>query len=229
MKLKAQHIEHHDFSRLARLPDVTRELEIEPKKLAFLIIDVENDFLSEGGMFHDRGVDVSAARQVIEPIKKVSAACRKAGAKVIYTRQSFRTDFCDMGRIWDETLPHEKPVGYLIKDTWRTAFVEELSPQDGDIIIEDKHLYSAFYQTDLEHILRALGIEVIMFAGMCTSICVESTLRDAFFRQFRCILLSDCAWDRWPDIRAHSEKLVKIHFGYVTSSEEVLKALGSMA
>ncbi len=225
MKLKAQFIKK-DWSRL---PEATRELEIEPKKLAFLIIDVENDFLSEGGMFHALGADMSAARQIIEPIKKVSAACRKAGAKVIYTRQCFRPDFCDMGGVWDETLPDEKRVGYLIKDTWRTAFVEELSPQNGDIIIEDKHLYSAFYQTDLEHILRALGIEVIMFAGMTTGVCVESTLRDAFFRQFRCILLSDCAWEKSPDLQAASEKVVKINFGYVTSSEEVLKGLGSIA
>ncbi len=238
MKLKVQFIEH-DFSRL---PEATKELEIEPKKLALIIIDMENDFISEEGMFRAKGVDVSAARQVIEPIKKVSAACRDAGVRVIYTRHTHRPDLCDMGRAWAEVYrtrapisvgskvgPKDKKVGYLIKDTWNTEIIEELSPQDNDIIIEGKRTHSAFYHTDLEHILRALGIEVIMFTGLTTSICVESTLRDAFHREFSCIMLSDCTWEKAPDLQAASEKLVKIHFGYVTSSEEVLKGLGSIA
>jgi ureidoacrylate peracid hydrolase len=68
-----------------------------------------------------------------------------------------------------------------------------------------------------------------MFAGLTTSICVESPLRAAFHREFSCILLSDCTWEKAPDLQAASEKLVKIHFGYVTSSAEVLQGLGRSA
>lgn len=236
MRLKAQYIKH-DFSRL---PEATTNLEVDPKKLAFMIIDMQNDFLSEDGMFQAKNADVSAARKIVDPIRKVAVACRKAGVKVIYTRHTFSPDLRDMGRAWSEVYlrtrapigpgskvgPKGKKIGYLIRDTWNADIIEELSPQEGDIIIDGKRTHTAFYHTDLEHVLKILGIERIMFAGLTTSICVESTLRDAFHSEYSCILLSDCTWEKSPDLQAASEKLVKIHFGYVTSSEEVLAALG---
>jgi ureidoacrylate peracid hydrolase len=239
IKFKVNYIKH-DFTQL---PEAMAELEIEPKKLAFLIIDMQNDFLSEQGMFAAKNADVSVARRTIEPTRKLAAACRQSGIRVIYSRHNFRPDLSDMGRAWAEVYlrtrapigpgsrvgPEGKRVGYLIRDTWNADIVEELSPQEGDIVIDSKRTHTAFYHTDLEHILRNLGIEVIMFAGLTTSICVESTLRDAFHREFSCILLSDCTWEKAPDLQAASEKLVKIHFGYVTSSAEVLQGLGRSA
>ncbi len=239
MRIKVQYIEH-DYSKL---PEATTELEVKPEKLAFIIVDMQNDFVRDEGMFKAKGVDVTAARRIIEPSANVAAACRKAGVKVFYTTCSFRPDLCDMGRAWAEVYrrrrapigpgskvgPKDKKVGYLIRDTWNTEIIDELPPQEGDIIIEHKHNHTSFYHTDQEHILRNLGIEVIMFSGLTTSVCVESTLRDAFHSEFICILLSDCCWEKSPDLQAATEKIVKIHFGYVTSSKEVLRGLSAVA
>lgn len=239
IRFKANYIQH-DFTNL---PEATTELEFEPRKLVFIIIDMQNDFLSEQGMFEAKNADVSAARKIIEPTRKLAVACRRAGVRVIYSRHNFRPDLSDMGRAWAEVYlrtrssigpgskvgPEGKRVGYLIRDTWNAEIVEELAPEEGDIVIDSKRTHTAFYHTDLEHILRNLGIEVVIFAGLTTSVCVESSLRDAFHREFSCIMLSDCTWEKSPDLQAASEKLVKIHFGYVTSSTEVLQGLSSTA
>lgn len=235
MKIKVQYIEH-DY---ARLPEATKELEIRPEKLAFVIIDCQNDFLHEKGMFATKGADVPAARLMIEPTRKVADACRKAGVRVFYTMHTFRPELVDMGKAWAEVYlrtraaigpgdavgPFGEKVGYLVEDRWNTQIVDELSPQNGDIVIDRKHTHSAFYYTDLDFILKNLGIELIMFAGISTGVCVGSSLRDAFSSQFVGILLSDCCWEFTPELQAATEKFVKLHFGYVTTSKEVLKGL----
>jgi ureidoacrylate peracid hydrolase len=89
------------------------------------------------------------------------------------------------------TGPDKQPSRRFIKDTWNTEIVNELTPQPSDIIII-KHRFSRFYGTDLDVILRGLEIKYLVFTGCTTSVCVESTLRDAMFRDYRCLLLADC-------------------------------------
>ncbi len=238
MKLTARYIEH-DYSKF---PIVTTELELDPKKLAFLIMDDQNDFLSPQRFLDGKHVNIPESRKIIQPTKRVADACRKAGVQVIYTVHVYRPELTDVGRQWRKVHlerpgsigpgtkvgPPGQKLGSLIKGTWNSAIVDELTPQSGDIIIDNKHQYSGFFQTDLELILRTLGIETVMFGGVTTSICVESTLRDAYFRDFGCIMISDCTCDRAPDLKAAAEKCVMINFGTVTTSEEVLKALAAV-
>ncbi len=236
MKLTAQYIAR-DY---AKFPMVTTELNLDPKKLTFLIVDAQNDFLSTQGFFAGMHANMTECRKMIPPTKRVVEACRKAGVQVIYTTHVYRPSLCDVGKQWRKIKmdrpgigpgtkigPPGQKLGSLIKGTWNTAIVDELTPQDSDIIIDDKHQHSGFYQTDLEHILHTLDIETIMFAGVTTSICVESTVRDAYFRDFGCIMLSDCTCDILPEYKSVSERLVMTNFGTVTSSEEVIKALAA--
>ncbi len=247
MKLTARYMGPQEFTRA---PIMTTELELDPKKLAFLIVDDQNDFLCPGGFFDGYHANIPEARKIIPPTKRVADACRKAGVQVIYTLHAYRPDFSDVGPHRKKALlersgqigPGAKvgppgqltieskadPTRFRIKGTWEAAIVDELTPQPGDIVIDDKHQYSGFFQTDLELILRTLGIETIMFGGMTSAICVESTLRDAHFRGFGCIVISDCEWGYYPEIQDASEKLVMVHFGTVTTSEEVLKALATV-
>jgi ureidoacrylate peracid hydrolase len=200
---------------------------------------MQNDFLSLEGMMAAKKVDMSGVRGIIEPTRQVAEACRRAGVRVVYTQHVFRPDFSDLSQSWasiylerpgtvspgERVGPQGKSLGSLVKGTWNAAIIDALAPQESDIVVDSKHLYTAFYQTDLELILRKLGIEMLLIGGVTTAVCVESTLRDAFFRGFRCVLLKDCTWEKTPDLQAASEMIVKMHFGLVTSSTEILKGM----
>lgn len=234
LEIPARYIEH----RYDTLPESTTTLQIDPAKLALVIIDMQNDFLSPGSMFEASGADVAACSRIVDPIRRTAEACRAAGAKVIKTMHTFRPDRSDVGKAWRDIYdrragkvppgtvlgPEGRKRGSLIDDTWNAAIVDELAPQEGDIVVDRKHKYTAFFQTDLELILRTLGIEFTMFCGVTTSICVESSLRDAWFRDFICLLLEDCCWEKSAKWHEASVEIVKTHFGYVTSSAEVIQA-----
>ncbi len=226
----------HDYRAF---PEVKTRIKVDPGKLAFLIIDMQNDFAHADGMMARKVGDITGARNTIAPIKATADACRRAGVKVIYTQHVFRPDMAVLGKSWariyvnrpgtispsDPVGPPGKKLGSLVKGTWNSEIVEELTPQPGDIVVDNKRTYSGFYHTDLDLVLRTLGIETIMFAGLTTAVCVESTLRDAFFHEYECMLLKDCVWEKTPELQAASEKLVMIHFGSVSTSAQVVKAL----
>ena len=107
----------------------------------------------------------------------------------------------------------------------------ELAPEPGDIVVS-KHRFSGFYGTDLEMILRGLGIEYLVFTGCTTSVCVESTMRDAMFRDFRCMLLADCRaepiGEGLPRSNHDASLLVlQAMFGWISDSAHLLGALNS--
>lgn len=238
LEIPARYIEHHYDT----LPESSTALQIEPSKLALVIIDMQNDFLSPGSMFEASGADIAACSRIVDPIRRTAEACRRAGAHVIKTMHTFRPDRSDVGRAWRDIYdrrvgkvppgavvgPAGKKRGSLTDDTWNAALIDELAPQPGDVVVDRKHKYTAFFQTDLELILRTLGVEYTMFCGVTTSVCVESSLRDAFFRDFICLLLEDGCWEKSAKWHEASAEIVKTHFGYVTSSVEVLQAVERM-
>jgi len=89
------------------------------------------------------------------------------------------------------TAPDGEPSRVLIRDTWNTEIVRELSPEPGDVVVY-KHRFSGFFETDLHAILKDWGILNLVFTGCTTSVCVESTIKDAMFRDYHCLLLEDC-------------------------------------
>jgi len=211
-------------------PEEATSLELDKGKLALLVVDMQNMFVHPEGVFASRGVDLSGARKLIEPVKEIARACREIGIPVIYARHTFRPDFCDRSKIYLEVMylrqgTEEAQARSLVRDSWDSAIVDELTPNSGDIIIDSKHLFSCFYHTDLDLVLRNLGIETILFTGVTTSICVETSIKDAFHRGFRCILVDDCTWEKVPEMETASKTVIAMHFGYLTSSKDVLAAL----
>jgi len=117
----------------------------------------------------------------------------------------------------------------LVRDTWNTEIVDELRPEPSDIVLY-KHRFSGFFQTDLDDRLKQLGTRSIIVTGCTTSVCVESTIRDAMFRDYSPVLLGDCSGEVVGcDLpRSNHEAslfLIQQRFGWVSSSEEFLKAL----
>lgn len=174
-------------------------------KTAVLVVDMQNDFGSKGGMFDRAGIDISGIQKGVGPTAKVLAATRKAGVKIIYLKMGYKPDLSDLGApdsvnrvrhlrsgVGEKVIaPDGKESRILIRDTWNTDIVPELTPQPGDDVIY-KTRFSGFFETDLDARLKKLGVKYLVITGCTTSVCVDSTVRDAMFRDYLCVLLADC-------------------------------------
>ncbi len=217
-------------------------LAIDPAQTAVIVVDMENDFVAKGGMFDRAGADISGAQKAIAPTAKVVAAARQARLKIIYLKMGYRADLSDLGAPDSVNrtrhlkfgvgqkirAPDGRESRILIRDTWDTDIVPELKPQDSDIVIY-KTRFSGFYQTDLDATMRKFGIKYLIVAGVTTSICVESTVRDAMFRDYLCVLLRDCMSEPighdLPRTNHDASLLnVEVLLGWVSDSEQFLKA-----
>ena len=235
-------------SGIARIDAKPEPITIDTAKTAVIVVDMQNDFGSKGGMFDRAGIDISIIQRAVAPTALVLAAARKAGIKIVYLKMAFQPDLSDMGlRDSPNWIAHHHagvgttvraPNGaesrILIRDTWNTDIVNELKPEPADIVIY-KHRFSGFYQTDLDSKLKGLGTRYLIFTGCTTSVCVESTFRDAMFRDYSPVLLADCTGEPagYGLSRSNHEAslflIVERNFGWVSSSEEFIRALHSPA
>jgi len=231
-------------SRIIRIDAKPEAVPINIKKAAVIVVDMQNDFGAEGGALDLAGIDISGIRKAIAPIAKVLTSARHAGIKIVYLKMAFRPDLSDFGapdspnRLKQLPLnvgksihaPDGRQSRILIRDTWNTDIVDELKPQADDFVIY-KHRFSGFYQTDLDSSLKKLRIQHLIITGCTTSVCVESTVRDAMFRDYSCVLLEDCMSQPTPPHGLpgsnHDASLVLAAstFGWVSKSEQFMTAL----
>ena len=219
---------------MVTLPARPESFELDPARTAALVIDMQNDFGSPGGMFDRAGIDISGIRAAIEPTRRVLDACREAGIPVVYVTMQHPADLANAGPADGPHLAKHRPLGVgdgstLVAGTWNTQIVEELAPRAGETVVA-KHRYSGFFETELDDVLRGLGVTHLLVTGCTTSICVESTVRDAMFRDYRCVVLEDCTAEplgAGAPRTNHEASLLNIEvlFGWVSSSEAVVTAL----
>lgn len=172
---------------------------LDPARTALLAIDLQVDFLSPDGYFARKGYDPSPLRAVIPAIKTLTDAARSAGVRVIWTRQGYRADLADVAPYdrWRNAragIPLAAGDGAsLLRGSEGYDIVPELTPDASDFVV-DKTANGAFYETDLDLILRAQGITHLIFTGCTTDVCVHTTLREANDRKYQCLLVEDaCA------------------------------------
>jgi len=230
-------------SEMVTLDAKPERIAIDPKQTAVIVVDMENDFVAKGGMFDRAGADISGAQKAIAPIAKVLAAGRQAGMKIIYLKMGYRPDLSDLGAPdsvnrtrhlkWGVGQKIRAPDGQesriRIRDTWDTDIVPELKPQASDIVIY-KTRFSGFYQTELDATLKKFAVKYLIVTGVTTSICVESTVRDAMFRDYLCVLLRDCMSEPighdLPRTNHEASLLnAEVLLGWVSDSEQFVKAL----
>jgi ureidoacrylate peracid hydrolase len=211
-------------------------LEIYLEKSALIVVDMQNAFASPGGMLDFAGLDISGAQQVISAIRSLLDAARAAQIPIIYLQMGYKPDLSNAGGPsspnWHKelglSLMHSRPElkgKILIEGTWDFAIVDELAPHAGDLVLV-KTRYSGFAGTTLDSMLRMRGIQFLFFAGIATNVCVESTLRDAFFLDYWPILLSDAAMPA-GSASQHEATLFNVEsfFGWTMQSAELLKSL----
>ena len=220
-------------------------IHIETNATAILVVDMQNDFGAKGGMFDRAGIDISPIRAVVPPIARVLAAARQHGLSIIYLKMGFQPDLSDAGppgspnydrhMFFQVGQPVLTPDGtesrILIRDHWGTEILPELAPEKAELQLY-KHRFSGFFDTDLDARLKQLGVEYLIVAGCTTSVCVESTIRDAMFRDYSCVLLADCCAEPIGGQLArsnHEASLLTIEtvFGWVSHSDALIQALES--
>lgn len=196
------------------------------QKPALIVIDMQNGFCDPDGFMNKIGLDYTTSAEAIEPISRLLAAARGASVPIFFTRYSLNADYSDAGLLL-ELFPAIKDAGGMIRGTWDADIVDALAPQDGEQVV-DKTRYSAFYDTDLERQLRELGVDSLIVCGVTTNICVESTVRDAFFRDIRVIVPSDGTAAVTPELHEGALRDFEYGFGQVATVSELEEALASL-
>jgi ureidoacrylate peracid hydrolase len=219
------------------VPAEPKPVKIDTKRTAIIVVDMQNTFCKKGGLFDFMGVlDEANVKRVIEADKKVIEASRHKGIKIIFLRMGYRPDLSNAGgaespNYWKELglvamRDHPEVKGkFLIIGTRDWEIIDELKPEPGDIVV-DKNRYSGFANTELDVILRTQDIKYLVFLGLATNICVESTLRDAYFNEYFPILVSDGCGNIGPDFTQEATIWnVSVVFGWVTTSSNFAKTL----
>jgi ureidoacrylate peracid hydrolase len=222
------------------LPARPEPLEIDPAITAVIVIDMQNAYASPGGYLDLAGFDISGAAKVIGNIKGVLETARSAGVQVIYFQNGWDADYVEAGGPgspnWHKSnalkTMRARPELHgtlLARGTWDYELVDELKPQPGDICLH-KTRYSGFFNSQLDSVLRARGIRNLVFVGIATNVCVESTLRDGFFLEYFGVVLEDATHQAGPDfVQKAALYNIETFFGWVSSVADFKGVVGQIA
>ncbi|MET8681010.1 cysteine hydrolase [Streptomyces sp. NPDC004647] len=171
---------------------MTVKLQLDPAKTAIVLIEYQNEFTSDGGVLHGAVADVMQRTGMLANTVTVVDAARRAGASIMHAPITFAEGYGELTRHPYGILKGVVDGKAFVKGTWGAAIVDELTPADGDIVIEGKRGLDTFASTNLDFILRSKGIDTIVLGGFLTNCCVESTMRTGYEHGFRVITLTDC-------------------------------------
>lgn len=217
-------------------PTKPEPIEADLARSAVIVVDMQNAFASKGGMFDLSGMDISGARQVIEVQKTVLEAAREVSLPLVYLVMGYDSNLATSGGPdspnWHKELAlllmRKRPElkgKVLTEGQWDWEIVDELKPRPGDVVI-NKTRYSGFCGTPLDSMLRTRGTKTLFFAGIATNICVESTLRDAFFLDYWPILLRDATMQAGPAMLQEATiRNVELALGWTLSSSEFVETV----
>lgn len=166
---------------------------LNPATTAMIVVDMQNDFVAAGAP-----METPAARAMVPKLAEALKMCRAAGIRVIYTAHVHRRDGCDMG-LFDDMHPPIANRDALVDGSPGVNIYPDLTPAAGEHVIK-KHRYSGFFGTDLDIVLREWSIDTVIISGTTTENCCHATARDAMFRNYRVVFLSDAtATYDYPD------------------------------
>lgn len=204
------------------------EYKISPERAALLVIDVQNDFCAEGGMMDQEGHDLGRVRDMVPHLASFLEAARFIKLPVIFIKNIYNTagDWF-MSDAWLEQARRRRGNSYsryrvCEPDSWGGDFYGGIEPLPGDPVVV-KHRFSGFYQTDLEMLLRCRKVETVIVTGVATNVCVDSTVRDAFFRDFYVVVVSDCCATYNDEAHRFTLENLDRFFGEVIESRKIVR------
>ena len=210
------------------LPARPEPIRIEPSKTALVVVDMQNAYASPGGYLDIAGFDIAGAAAATERVVAAVDAARAAGVQVIFLQNGWDPGYMEAGGPgspnWHKSnalktmrARPELTGTLLAKGGWDYALVDALAPQPGDIVIP-KTRYSVFFNTNIDSVLRARGIRNLVFTGVATNVCVESSLRDAFHLEYFGVVLADATHQAGPEFLQQAALYnVEKFFGWVST------------
>ena len=223
----------------AILPARPEPVKVSAGDTAVIVIDMQNAYASVGGYVDKAGFDVAPAAATIGQIARVLETARGAGMPVIYLQNGWDPDYVEAGTPsspnWHKSnalktmrVRPELAGQLLARGGWDYALVDALAPQPGDITLH-KTRYSAFFNSQLDSVLRSRGIRTLVFVGIASNVCVESTLRDGFHLEYFGVMLEDATHHLGPDfVREATLYNVEKFFGWVSTVADFCTAVGQM-
>jgi ureidoacrylate peracid hydrolase len=222
------------------LPARPEPLSITAARTAVLLVDMQNAFASKGGLLDLAGIDVAPAGQAVTNARLLADAARAARIPVIYLVMGYAADQSNAGGE-DSPNPRKELALCLMRErpelrgtlltygTWDFQIVDPLTPHPGELVIT-KPRYSGFVDTPLDAELRSRGIRTLLMAGIASNVCVESTLRDAYFHEYWPVLIEDATMPAGsPEIQRATVHNVATFFGWVSTAREVTATLRGKA
>jgi nicotinamidase-related amidase len=210
-------------------------VKLPKEKTAIVLIEPQNDFLSPGGTMYAHIKEQLRDRHVIANLQNLLNNARGKVAKIFYVPfYAFQPGFPELkkgGPAYDGLRGIEIDMkadwgqGAWLRGTPGPEIVKELTPKEGDIVVEGKMTLDAFHSTALDYLLRANEIEYVAMTGFHTDWCVESTARSAYDKGYRVVVVSDCTATDTQEEQDFCEKWIFPKIGRVMTSEEFLKAL----
>ena len=226
-------------ARVVTLPARPEPIRVAVDETAIVVIDMQNAYASRGGYLDLAGFDIGGAEQVISQSAKVLETARAAGMPVIYFQNGWDPDYVEAGGPgspnWHKSnalktmRAHPELQGSLLaRGSWDYELVDGLAPKPGDIRLH-KTRYSGFFNSQLDSVLRSRGIRNIVFVGIATNVCVESTLRDGFFLEYFGIMLEDATHQAGPEfLQKAAVYNVETFFGWVSTVADFCGAFGQI-
>jgi ureidoacrylate peracid hydrolase len=199
---------------------------VDPRHAALLLVDVQNDFCAEGGAMHREGRDVGLVQKMIPRLEQLLEAARAAKVQCVWIRNVYNTGPNHyLSEVWLEQAKRRRNGAYIQypvcePNEWNGDFYR-VRPRPDEVIVT-KHRYGAFEGTDLDLVLRAKGIRTVIMTGTATNVCVETTARQAFLRDYYVVFTSDCTAtfsQREHDATLHT---IDQFFGQVVRGEEIM-------
>lgn len=210
---------------------LTLEQKIDPAHTAVVVIDFQNDFVAEGGAFDRTGSAIGGCRAIAPALRTVLGEARAAGVPVIFVQSIYSTDdkrylsrvFLHQARRTHNGRYHE--IAVCEPGSWGADFYDDVRPGPGETVVV-KHRFNAFFRTDLDLVLRSRGIETVVATGVTTDTCVESTVRDAYFRDYFVVVPRECVGAL--AVERHEGALERLDrlYGEVVSLQDVARVWG---
>lgn len=209
----------------------------KPQTMALMVIDMQRDFAEPGGFGASLGNDVGRVAAIVPTVKRLIEGFRAAGLPVIHTMECHRPDLSDLPPAKrDRGNPSIRigdvgPMGrVLIAGEPGTAILDELAPLPGEIVIE-KPGKGAFYATSLGNDLKWIGARQLVFAGVTTEVCVQTTMREANDRGYECLLAEDATESYFPEFKAAAMAMIRAQgaiVGWTATTDQVLKGIANV-
>jgi len=199
--------------------------QLRPGKTALIVVDVQNDFCHNQGIFGKRNFNLSYVEKAVNNILHFMDQCRQYSLPIVFVR-TLHSSWTDseswIGRM--EGAAREMPI--CRPESWGAEFYK-VKPLAGDFIVT-KHRFSGFVGTDLDLVLRSKGMETLLMTGVATNVCVETTARDGFNRDYRIILVEDCCAAFSEEEHASTITNMSKYFGIVMNSEVLMELIAKL-